>query len=76
VPYWLPPNNKPSSEHEALAVFPHLLPTSSACAPASLAHLPCLAVQIYRTPFMLRYCPSLLIHIGAVVLGPYFIHIT
>lgn len=32
-------------------------------------------MQIYRTPFMLRYCCSVLIHIGAVVLGPYFVHI-
>jgi hypothetical protein len=32
-------------------------------------------LQIYRTPFMLRYCCSILIHIGAVVLGPYFVHI-
>lgn len=32
-------------------------------------------MQIYRTPFMLRHCTSLLIHIGAVVLGPYFSHI-
>lgn len=30
--------------------------------------------QIYRTPFMLRHCTSLLIHLGAVVLGPYFSH--
>jgi hypothetical protein len=33
------------------------------------------ALQIYRTPFMLRYCCSILIHIGSVVLGPYFVHI-
>lgn len=32
-------------------------------------------IKIYRTPFMLRYCCSILIHIGAVVLGPYFVHI-
>eukprot|EP00882_Tetradesmus_deserticola_P025750 GHRQ01028311.1.p1 GENE.GHRQ01028311.1~~GHRQ01028311.1.p1 ORF type:complete len:355 (+),score=109.23 GHRQ01028311.1:157-1221(+) len=32
-------------------------------------------IKIYRTPFMLRYCCSVLIHIGAIVLGPYFVHI-
>eukprot|EP00879_Flechtneria_rotunda_P028691 GHRR01030901.1.p1 GENE.GHRR01030901.1~~GHRR01030901.1.p1 ORF type:complete len:128 (+),score=25.41 GHRR01030901.1:464-847(+) len=32
-------------------------------------------MQIYRTPFMLRYCCSVLVHLGAVVLGPYFQHI-
>jgi hypothetical protein len=32
-------------------------------------------MQIYRTPFMLRHCTSLLIHLVAVVLGPYFSHI-
>lgn len=41
--------------------------------PARVA-APCV-LQIYRTPFMLRHCTSLLIHLGAVVLGPYFCHI-
>lgn len=44
-----------------------------ACVPARVA-APCV-LQIYRTPFMLRHCTSLLIHLGAVVLGPYFCHI-
>lgn len=33
-----------------------------------------LPLQIYRTPFMLRYCCSVLIHLGAIVLGPHFQH--
>eukprot|EP00775_Hariotina_reticulata_P012854 gene12854-12981_t len=32
-------------------------------------------IKLYRTPFMLRYCVSVLIHLGAVALGPYFRHV-
>eukprot|EP00878_Enallax_costatus_P044601 GHUV01053281.1.p1 GENE.GHUV01053281.1~~GHUV01053281.1.p1 ORF type:complete len:223 (+),score=1.40 GHUV01053281.1:152-820(+) len=32
-------------------------------------------IKIYRTPFMLRYCCSVLIHLGALTLGPYFQHV-
>ncbi|KAF8072387.1 ttc4 [Scenedesmus sp. PABB004] len=32
-------------------------------------------IKIYRTPFMLRHCCSLLIYLGALLLGPYFRHV-
>jgi hypothetical protein len=34
-----------------------------------------LLLQLYRTPFMLRYCVSVLIHLGSLALGPYFRHV-
>lgn len=32
-------------------------------------------IKIYRTPTMLRHACSMMVHIGAVLLAPYFVHI-
>lgn len=58
-----------------LLELPYLFPglSSPACL-LSLLCCPC-ALQMYRTPFMLRHCTAILIHLGAVVLGPYFQHV-
>lgn len=31
-------------------------------------------LKLYRTPFMLRHCCSVIVHLGALMLGPYFVH--